>query len=231
MKYFYLHIFLLLCFIISMSYYNTYNSTQYNLNKELFTSNDKSIILLGDSILKNNSYVENGKGIDNILTEKADSKTYCYAEDGSIIVDIYNQLDKIPLELNENTTSIYVSAGGNDILTQYVEKIGDITNMNSLTIIFSEYTKLIKSIQTRFNKCKIVILDIYYPNTNIYKQYHSLISEWNNMIYTFADNPSNKITSVLKVSTILTQPKDFVFSIEPSSSGGEKIVNSILTIE
>lgn len=231
MKYFYLYIFLLLFFIFLMSYNNTYNNTQHNLNRELFTSNNKAIILLGDSILKNNSYVENGQGIDNILTEKTDSKTYSYAEDGSIIVDIYNQLDKIPLELNEITTTIYISAGGNDILNHYVNKIGDITNMEELSNIFLEYTKLIKSIQTRFNKCKIVLLDIYYPDNNMYKQYHSVIREWNNMIYKYADNQANKVTSVLKVSTLLTHPKDFVFSIEPSSVGGEKIVNSILTTE
>jgi hypothetical protein len=48
------------------------------------------------------------------------------------------------------------------------------------------------------------------------------------MIYDYANNPKNNISGVLKISGILTQGDDFSFGIEPSSKGGEKIVESIL---
>jgi len=195
---------------------------------ESFYTNNESIVLLGDSILKNNSYVENGKAIDNLLTEKSKSNVYSYAEDGSNIIDVYSQLDKIPLELNQKTTSIYLSIGGNDILTQYVDKMADIRNITALSIIFSEYVKLIESVKTRFNLCKIVLLDIYYPKTIIYKIYHSLIKKWNEMIYNYANSKSNML--ILKISDTLILDKDLIFNIEPSTSGGEKIVNSILSL-
>jgi len=193
---------------------------------ESFYTNKESIILLGDSILKNNSYVENGKAIDNLLTKKTNLNVFSYAEDGSNISDVYSQLDKIPLELNKKTTSIYISVGGNDILSHYVDKIVDITNMSALTMIFSEYVKLIESVKTRFNLCKIVLLDIYYPKTIIYKVYYSVIKKWNEMIYNYASNSNNNL---LKISETLIQEKDLIFNIEPSTIGGEKIVNSILS--
>jgi hypothetical protein len=67
MNYFYLKVFVLICFIIGVSYWTTY----YTSLKETFeTKNKEPIVLLGDSILKNNSYVSNGKGIDELLEER-----------------------------------------------------------------------------------------------------------------------------------------------------------------
>ena len=69
MDYFYLKIFGLILFIFAVSYWNTYCSSFI----ESFSSNKSSraIVLLGDSILKNNSYVPNGKAVDNILEERS----------------------------------------------------------------------------------------------------------------------------------------------------------------
>jgi len=221
--------FIFIIFLVFATILNIYEMMrENNLLIESFYTNNESIVLLGDSILKNNSYVENGKGIDNLLTERSKSNVYSYAEDGSIITDVYSQIDKIPLEVNKKTTTIYLSVGGNDILSHYVDKMGDVTNITVLSMIFSEYVKLIESIKTRFNLCKIVLLDIYYPKTIIYKMYYSLIQKWNEMIYNYASNSKSNIL-ILKISDILIYDKDLIFNIEPSSSGGEKIVNSILS--
>ena len=226
---------LFLFLIIFVNFVNFLFMREINVVIEEFYSNSNSnnnketIVLLGDSILKNNSYVENGKEIDSLLTKKSDSNVFSFSEDGSTITDVYNQLEKIPLELNKKTTTIYLSIGGNDILSQYVDKITDLTNMTSLTIIFSKYVTLIESVKTRFHLCKIVLLDIYYPKSNIYRVYYLLIKKWNEMIYEYTNNTKNSIL-LLKISNILTQDNDFVFNIEPSTSGGEKIVNSILSL-
>ena len=70
MNYFYLYIFLLLCFIVAVSYFNTYMST-YN---EGFNSNKQTFILLGDSILKNDAYVSDGESVDDLLKERTNNK-------------------------------------------------------------------------------------------------------------------------------------------------------------
>ena len=221
MKYFYLYVCILLFFIIIISFLNTKLS-------EGFTSNNKIFILLGDSILKNNAYVSDGKSIENLVADR-NKNIHCFAEDHSKIVDVYSQINKIPYEFDSPNTFIFLSAGGNDILSHYVDQNQDITNTSVLIPMFSAYKNLIKSIQTRVPKAKIVLLDIYYPENLTYKQFHYIIKEWNNMIYDFAENPKNKIYRVMHISSHLTQKEDFSFGIEPSSSGGKKISDLILT--
>jgi lysophospholipase L1-like esterase len=222
MNYFYLKVFVLICFIIGVSYWTTYNSSLF---ESFETKNKEPIVLLGDSILKNNSYVSNGKGIDDLLEERNNGKVYSLAENHSKIVDIYSQIDKISSDLNNDSTMIFLSAGGNDILSFYVDQEQDSTNDTALNPMFSAYKKLVESIQTKMDKAKIVLLDIYYPDNIKYKQFHPIISEWNKKIYEYADKNNYK---VLKISNNLTETTDFTMGIEPSSTGGAKIVSLIL---
>ena len=210
--------------IVLVSYYNTY----YLHEKFTNNNNTKTYILLGDSILNNDAYVSNGKSVCNLL--KDDGKNiYCYAQDNSKIVDIYSQMNKIPLELNSSSTFIFLSAGGNNILSHYVDQNQDITNTSVLKPMFSSYKNVLKSIQSRFTKSKIVLLDIYYPRNLTYNRFHSIIEEWNNMIYNYAKNPKNNIYRIIRISNHLTQTDDFSYSIEPSFNGGKKIADLILS--
>ena len=224
MKYFYLYIFLLLCFIFIVSYYNTYNYTY----KEPFNSEKQNFILLGDSILKNDRYVSNGQSLQFLLMERTNNKTNCYAVDNSTIIDVYKQIDLIPYEFNTSYNTIFLSIGGNDILQNCVENNAN-CNKTDLVPMFSAYKNLIKSIQNKLPNANIILLDIYYPNNLKYKQYHELINEWNKMIYDFARESKNNITSVLKISNILTHPQDFTLDIEPSAIGTKKVVDIILS--
>jgi hypothetical protein len=186
---------------------------------------DKTYILLGDSIIKNNSYVKNGKGIDDILNEKTNGNTHCYAKNESTIVDVYSQLDSIPNDLNKKSTTIFLSVGGNDILNNYGDKEVSIKDTKVLGPIFNAYKTLIKSIQTKMNDSILVLLDIYYPTNIKLAQYRPILQEWNKMITDFA---STNNTQVINISNILTDPTDFTLNIEPSESGGEKIADNIL---
>ena len=224
MSYFYFKVFILICFIVAVSYWTTYNSSLF---ESFETKNKESIVLFGDSILKNNSYVSNGKGIDELLEERNNGKIYSLAENHSKIVDIYSQIDKIPSDLNNDSTVIFLSAGGNDILSFYVDQEEDTTNDTALNPMFSAYKKLVESIQTKMNNATIILLDIYYPDNITYKQFHPIIKEWNQKIYEYANT---KNYNVLKISTQLIQPIDFTMGIEPSATGGEKIANMILNI-
>ena len=227
MKHFYLYI-LLLCFIIiAVSTFTHYY--KYYVLREPFGNNklDKTYILLGDSILKNNSYVKNGKGIDDILNEKTNGNTKCYAKDGSTVVDVYSQLDSIPSDLNKKSTTIFLSVGGNDILNNYADKEVSVKDTNVLGPIFNAYKTLIKSIQTKMDESKLVLLDIYYPTNIKLSQYKPILQEWNKLITDFAS--TNNI-EVINISNILIESTDFTLNIEPSESGGEKISNQIISI-
>jgi hypothetical protein len=225
MKQFFLYIFFLCCIILGFSYYNTYIS-----KKEHFDINNETFILLGDSIIKNNSYISNGKPIEEIILERTNGKSHCYAKDHSKIVDVYNQVSLIPLEYNNSNTLIFLSVGGNDILSHYVDQEGDSTDSSILKPMFSSYKKLIESIKIRLPLAKLYLLDIYYPNNIKYKPFHTILSEWNSMIYNYAENPKNNISGVIKISNIITQEDDFTFGIEPSSKGGTKIADYILSV-
>jgi hypothetical protein len=225
MEYFYLYIFILLCFIIAVSYWTTINSAGI----ESFNSDKQTFILLGDSIFQNDAYVSDGKSINNLLLERTNGKSICLAVDHSKIVDIYDQVLKIPDNLNSSSTTIFLSAGGNDILNHYVDDNNDITNKTILGTIFAAYKNVIKSIKNKIPNANIVLLDIYYPENITYKQYHPIIKEWNEMIYNYARESKNNIKGVLKISGILTKSDDFTLGIEPSSIGSQKLVEAILS--
>ena len=215
-----------MCFIFAVSYLNTYLNKKC---KESFHSGKQTFILLGDSILKNNAYVNDGKSVEELLQEGTNGKTICLAKDNSKINNIYSQVENIPTPLNNNFTTIFLSAGGNDILSHYVEQENNVKNTVILDTMFDSYKKLIESIQTKIPNASLVLLDIYYPDSLKYKQYHSIINEWNKKLYNYALIPSNNISSILKVSNILTKSDDFSHGIEPSTYGSKKMVDSILS--
>lgn len=248
MKNFYLYIFILCFVIISVSsfthYYKYYVLKEHfsniysdsNVNSNIYSNSNsnsnKTYVLLGDSIIKNNSFVKNGKGIDDILNEKTNGNSYCYAKNDSTIVDIYSQLDSIPSDLNNKNTIVFLSVGGNDILNNYVNNDVDTKNTKVLELIFNTYKKLFKSIQTKMDQTKIVLIDIYYPTSIKFSQYRPILEEWNKLISDFvssfnSNNNSNNL-QVLNISNILIESTDFTLNIEPSETGGEKIANNIL---
>ena len=225
MDYFYLKIICLILFIIVVSYWNTYSSSFI----ESFSSNkrkncDKTIVLLGDSILKNNSYVSNGKGVDNLIEER-NPNVVSLAVNNSKIVDVYGQINEIPLDINNKSTFVFLSSGGNDILSFYVDQHGDTTDTGFLNTMLAAYKKLVKSIQTRMNICRIVLVDIYYPTSNQFAQYRPIIEEWNTLIRNYARENS---LGLLQISQTVTSSDDFTLGIEPSEKGGEKIAQQIL---
>jgi len=92
---------------------------------------------------------------------------------------------------------------------------------------FEKYKTLIDAIKSKMPNVKLVLLNIYYP-PNVSK-YNSLIDKWNTNIdleYEYND----KNIYILNLSNLLKDPSDFIFDIEPSITGGEKIANKILTM-
>jgi len=188
--------------------------------KESFSSNTV-VVLLGDSVFKNESYVKSGLSVSEYVKNQT-SSTYCYALNDSTIVDVYHQLEQIPLDYNDPNCSIFLSVGGNDILSNHVE------NIESLRPIFIAYTKLIRSIKTKMDKSKLFLVNIYYPSSLKYSQYTPILVEWNQMIDDYAYNSTSNIAGVVRLNEILKEKSDFTHEIEPSESGGLKVAEAIL---
>jgi hypothetical protein len=127
--------------------------------------------------------------------------------------------------MNKQTTSIFLSVGGNDILKIYSNKDVSAKDKKVLDPIFNAYKNLIKSIQGKMPDSKLVLLDIYYPTNIKFAQYKPVIEEWNKLISDFAS--ANNL-QVIKTSELLIEPSDFSLNIEPSETGGEKIADNIL---
>jgi lysophospholipase L1-like esterase len=189
-----------------------------------------SVVLLGDSILKNNTYVKKGTAVDDLLEEKLPGNLYSLAEDDAQIIDVYTQMQLIPKELNHASTFIFVSVGGNDILERYVYENTNTDNLMPVFKLFVTYKTLIQNLRNKIPKANIVLVNLYYPKSPKYAIYSDIIKKWNELIAQFAADPINKISSVLTLSIMMTNINDFSLSIEPSEEGSIKIVKGILDI-
>jgi hypothetical protein len=183
----------------------------------------QNIVFLGDSILKNNSYVTQGKSTDDLFTQQTSRPLYNYAEDDSTIHHVYQQLNSIPEYVNQPSTTIFLSVGGNDIINDYIKQERNPKDRSLIKSHFKVYQSLIKSIKEKMNHSKIVLLDLYYPTHPSFQNYLPLIQEWNSLLY----HESGE--TVVPISKWVKDPQDFVNTIEPSETGGIKIVNALLT--
>ena len=138
------------------------------------------------------------------------------ASNNSTINHVYKQLERVNTDLNDESTTVFLSVGGNDIMKLQQQNLYD---------TFEKYKTLIGAITTKLPNVKLVLLNIYYPaNTS---KYDSLIDKWNtNIDLEYESN--NKNIYILDLASLLKEPSDFVFDIEPSITGGEKIAHKIL---
>lgn len=191
--------------------------------RESFDPNNKhtNIILLGDSILKNDNYVDKNKNVEHILSTIFNGKIYNYARDNATIFSIYYQINSISNDLNNKNTHIFISIGGNDILNNP----NILYDNYDLEKIIDRYKNALQNISIKFNNCQIYLLNIYYPKNNKYEIYKNITSKWNDFISSYAKE-HNFIA--VNISTIMNHKQDFVYDIEPSSIGSEKIAQSII---
>ena len=215
-----LYIFIFTFIIILLVYLNK------SMDIEAFEQTKvKTIVLLGDSILKNNSYVT--RGVDEQLNDATECNVVSLAQDKTTIGHAYKQIEEIPDNLNDSSTVLFLSAGGNDIIEDYINGPYDADeDQTHLTRIFDSYKLLTKALRTKMDKARIYLLDIYYPTNNQYKEFYPLIKGWNKLQGEYASKTKDR---VVKISESLTKPQDFAFDIEPSDKGGKKVVDAILS--
>lgn len=217
MKYYYI----ILCISVFVILICAYS---HSIKEGLTTTGNKdaTIILLGDSILDNSNYVPPNKSVPELLKKKsADAKVFNFAKDESTINDVYSQLDNVSSKYNKPNVYIFLSAGGNNILNNK----GSMTDAQ-IEKLSDEYVQLIKSIKTKLPNIKLNVLNLYLPVGSKYIKYHKSVSKWNESLNQSSNEPGQTF-NVIDIFSLLTKSEDFVYDIEPSESGGEKIADTI----
>ena len=187
---------------------------------DTFDNTNAKVVLIGDSMLNNSAYVSANQSVPDLLSKKLVGNTvYNFAKDGSTINDCYAQLDKISTELNNSSTSIVISCGGNNILNSRSLKPEKNNNL------FNEYSELLKSIKIKVPNASLYVLNLYTPTNSHYVSYHKAIDQWNQLL---EDNKSSLQYNIIYTSSLLVRDEDFTYNIEPSEKGGKKIVEAIV---
>lgn len=201
--------------IIIISVVIIFSCAYFKSLKEGLTNNN-TVILMGDSILNNSNYVPSGKSVYDSLKTKL-TKVINLAKDGATINDLYGQLDKIPVDLNNSNTYIFISAGGNDILNKRTE-----LSSTDIRRLFDSYMEFLKALRTKLGSAKINILNLYLPSNPRYQSYKTSIEQWNQLI-TQSSSKVGEMYNVIDLYGLLKSPDDFVYDIEPSESASDKI--------
>ena len=173
------------------------------------------IILLGDSVLKNDHYVAADKTVEAFIKKSTSSNRASsvvnFAEDENYIegVDLTLLEEK---KYNNEHTYIFLSIGGNDLI-----------RMRDTEKVMVSYSKLIERLKKKMPLAKLVLLNIYYPpaakeSTNV----KNMIDQWNLLLAT------KYKANIFETSKLLTDASDFVSNIEPSETGGKKLAEAIL---
>jgi lysophospholipase L1-like esterase len=235
---FYLYIFFICFVILGASLFSHYRKFYFENRENFDTGSDTSsttsntIVLLGDSILKNNNYVGTGESVEDLLSnqQSKSQKIVVLAKDDATISSTYSQLDAITSDLNTDKTSVFLSIGGNDIINALSLQGDQPVNPNVIYMIFYKYQQLVDAIRTKLPKVNIILLDLYFPLKIDYTKYYRVIKSWNKMLVNYVANSPNNITGLIKISDLLTHSSDFASDIEPSESGGKKIVDQIISM-
>ena len=69
-------------------------------------------------------------------------------------------------------------------------------------------------------------MNLYLPTNPRFQSYKKYIEQWNNLINKYSSKVG-QMYNVVDLNSLLTNPSDFVYDIEPSESGSEKIATII----
>ena len=157
------------------------------------TFSSKNIILLGDSILKNDKYVKKNQTVTYLL-KNLGYQVNCLARDNALVDNLSTQISNLK---NIDINAYYViSAGGNNILQH-----------RDMDMAFRQYKNFITKLENHVSQDKIILCTIYYPPTH--KHYFTKIKEWNNSLRNFAKGKYK----LLRIDLFMNNVNDFTNQI------------------
>ena len=209
---------------------------QLKRTKRLRSIKKYNVSLLGDSIIDNKVYVEEGElSVTEHLQHNSSSNFTMIAVDGDTTEDVLeNQLDN----LKEPVSHIVLSIGGNDLL-QNLHLLQDETS--GMKFALEKSSELIGEIQENYTKIlehlsnydtKVLLCTVYEGDlksdvmlAQFDKAGQAMLKMHNDTVYYLA---SKFEVDVLELRNIFTNKEDYANPIEPSHIGGEKLAKAII---
>jgi hypothetical protein len=189
------------------------------------------VVLLGDSIFDNASYVPGQPPVIEQLRRQlpGDWQATLLAIDGDVVRGLASQLTRLPADASH----LVVSAGGNDalshshILHEPARSVADVLErFAAIRKSFrSDYRKMITSV--RKTDKKAAICTIYDAVPGLDRISVTALSLFNDIILKEAFNAA---IPVIDLRMVCNQPSDYssISPIEPSANGGAKIVKALV---
>lgn len=194
----------------------------------------KHIVLLGDSIFDNQSYVNGGKDTIANLREQMprDWTATLLAVDGSVADSVARQLPNVP----EDATHLVVSVGGNDALGEM-----NILQLpvSSAVEVFNELSNVAGRFEDRYKRMLDAVLalnkptavcTIYYPRfpeASMQKLAVAALASFNDVIIRQAFLAG---LPLIDLRYVCDDDGDYANPIEPSEAGGSKIAKTIIRV-
>lgn len=194
----------------------------------------KHLVLLGDSILDNKSYVGSGLDVVSHLRQQMpdDWKATLRAVDGSVVENVQKQT----LDLPADTTHLFVSVGGNNAILN-----ADILQMkvSSSAEVFDRLADLASTFEFHYRQMLQAILSLNKPTTVCTIYYPRIPEEFAQKISVAALSTFNDViikqaflagVPLIDLRLVCSEDSDYANEIEPSETGGGKIAKTILRV-
>jgi hypothetical protein len=185
------------------------------------------IVLIGDSIFDNASYVSGGLDVIAHLRNKIPpgwKATLC-AVDGSIVSGVQAQIANLP----DDATHLVVSAGGNDAISQ----AGLLDEYDQSTVqTFNRMADISDEFEARYRGMLIDVLNVGLPTAVCTVYYPRFPDSFINRAACMALGIFNDViirsafaarVPLIDLRLVCEKDEDFANPIEPSDIGGKKI--------
>lgn len=189
------------------------------------------IVLLGDSIFDNASYVPGGDPVIQQLRARLPrgGRASLLAVDGAVVADVARQLEQLP----DDASHLVVSVGGNDALGSSHVLDGESSSQNELFAelaaiqhdFAAEYRRMLRQVLAQ--RKPTLVCTIYDAIPGLEREAVTALSIFNDVMIRAGVEMG---VPILDLRLICHETKDYslVSPIEPSEIGGSKIVRGIL---
>lgn len=192
----------------------------------------KHLVLLGDSIFDNGTYVDGPNAVrDHLARIIPDWQITLIAVDGHTTRDIPDQATHIP----SSATHLALSVGGNDALnviprlrTESQDVLHALKVLADIRDDFTtNYQRALSAVSGR--QLPLIVCTIYDQIPGLTKELQTALAPFNEFI--LKESVVRKL-SVLDLRCVCTEPEDYSDKspIEPSSQGGKKIAEGLSKI-
>ncbi|HVF43768.1 MAG TPA: SGNH/GDSL hydrolase family protein [Pyrinomonadaceae bacterium] len=192
------------------------------------------VVLLGDSVFDNASYVRGGADVLTHLRGLAPGgwRATLAAVDGSVVGDVSGQLKRVP----DDATHLVVSSGGNDALMQAgilqegarsaAEVLGRLADVAEG--FESDYRRMLGALHSAGKPS--AVSTIYYPRMEdplVQRLAVAALATFNDVITRAAFEAG---LPLLDLRLICDEDSDYANPIEPSVAGGAKIARAVVRL-